>query len=91
LSTSSRFPEYFGIKTTKREDIKKWMAEKIGIKVDGSDSGAKPAPEIMAQKTLDEADIGKDAKGPDGEEGGAARGDGDGPGSPAGEGSAEEE
>ena len=54
LSTSSRFPEYFGIKTTKREDIKKWMAEKIGIRVDGSASGAKPAPEIMAtQQTLD--------------------------------------
>lgn len=33
LSTSRRFPEYFGIPTTKREDIKRWMAEKVGIKV----------------------------------------------------------
>ena len=80
LSTSSRFPEYFGIKTTKREDIKKWMAEKIGIKVDGSASGAAPAPEIMAQRTLDEAAKGEEAgeaKGEDtaakGEEGGAAK------------------
>ena len=69
LSTSSRFPEYFGIKTTKREDIKKWMAEKIGIKVDGSASGARPAPEIMAQKTLDE---------PAGGDGGGAMAEGQG-------------
>jgi segregation and condensation protein B len=54
LSTSSRFPEYFGIKTTKRDDIKKWLAEKMGIKVDGQDSGVKPAAEILAtQQTLD--------------------------------------
>jgi segregation and condensation protein B len=64
LSTSSRFPEYFGIKTTKREEIKKWMADKIGIKVDGSASGANIAPEIMAtQQTLEET--------PNGEKGGA--------------------
>jgi segregation and condensation protein B len=50
LTTSSRFPEYFGIKTTKREDIKKWMAERVGIKVDGSSVGASPAKEIMADK-----------------------------------------
>jgi segregation and condensation protein B len=51
LTTSSRFPEYFGIKTTKREDIKKWMAERVGIKVDGTSVGAQPAPEILADKT----------------------------------------
>ena len=50
LTTSSRFPEYFGIKTTKREDIKKWMAERVGIKVDGTTVGASPAKEIMADK-----------------------------------------
>lgn len=56
LSTSSRFPEYFGIKTTKRDEIKTWMAKKIGIKVDGSESGVKPAPEILAtQQTLETA------------------------------------
>ncbi|MGQ9583752.1 MAG: SMC-Scp complex subunit ScpB, partial [Thermoplasmatota archaeon] len=48
LTTSSRFPEYFGIKTTKREEIKKWMAEIVGIKTDGTLVGAKPAPEILA-------------------------------------------
>ena len=51
LSTSSKFPEYFGIKTSKREDIKKWMAEKMGIKIDGSAAGIKPAPEILADRT----------------------------------------
>jgi segregation and condensation protein B len=51
LTTSSRFPEYFGIKTTKREDIKKWMADRVGIKVDGTLVGAEPAKEIMADKT----------------------------------------
>ncbi len=71
LSTSCRFPEYFGIKTTKREDIKKWMAEKIGIKEDGSATGMMPAPEIMAQSTLD------DATGSEG--GGAAKGEEGGP------------
>jgi segregation and condensation protein B len=50
LTTSSRFPEYFGIKTTKRDDIKKWMAERVGIKVDGTTVGASPAKEIMADK-----------------------------------------
>ena len=50
LTTSSRFPEYFGIKTTKRDDIKKWMAERVGIKVDGSSVGAEPAKEILADK-----------------------------------------
>ena len=48
LSTSSRFPEYFGIKTTKREEIKKWMSESMGICTDGSAMGAKPAAEILA-------------------------------------------
>jgi len=99
LSTSSRFPEYFGIKTTKREDIKKWMAEKIGIKVDGSASGAKPAPEIMAQKTLDEAAGGEGGGAAKSEEDGAAKGDeagakgadGAGAAAPGGKGPDEEE
>lgn len=33
LITSNRFPEYFGIETASREGIKKWIAEKVGIKV----------------------------------------------------------
>ena len=47
LTTSSRFPEYFGIKTTKREEIRKWMAESMGLRTDGTPVG-KPAPEILA-------------------------------------------
>jgi len=65
LTTSSRFPEYFGIKSTKRDDIKKWMAEKVGIKVDGSASGVKPAPEILADKK----DAGSGAEGDKGGKG----------------------
>jgi segregation and condensation protein B len=33
LTTSKKFPEYFGIPTARREDIKKWIAEKVGIKL----------------------------------------------------------
>jgi segregation and condensation protein B len=78
LTTSSRFPEYFGIKTTKREDIKKWMAERVGIKVDGTSVGAQPAPEILTDKATapmtgeaamtKEAQPGEEEAGPAGEE-----------------------
>jgi len=33
LITSNRFPEYFGIETASREGIKKWIADRFGIKV----------------------------------------------------------
>lgn len=33
LITSKRFPEYFGIGTASRTGIKKWIAEKVGIKI----------------------------------------------------------
>jgi segregation and condensation protein B len=33
LITSKRFPEYFGIASATRAGIKKWIAEKVGIKV----------------------------------------------------------
>jgi segregation and condensation protein B len=33
LITTNRFPEYFGIETSSREGIKKWIADKFGIKV----------------------------------------------------------
>ena len=72
LTTSSRFPEYFGIKTTKREDIKKWMAERVGIKVDGTLVGAEPAKEILADKTAGpaaEGNITPEGAASDGEEG----------------------
>lgn len=30
LSTSKRFPEYFGIPSSKKEDIKRWMEQQVG-------------------------------------------------------------
>jgi segregation and condensation protein B len=41
LTTSKKFPEYFGIPTARREDIKKWIAEKVGIKL-------VPKPQVLA-------------------------------------------
>jgi len=32
LTTSSKFPEYFGIGTSTREGIKKWLQDKMGMK-----------------------------------------------------------
>lgn len=34
ITTTDRFPEYFGIETTDKKRIKKWLAEKAGIDVD---------------------------------------------------------
>jgi segregation and condensation protein B len=71
LTTSGRFPEYFGIKTTKREDIKRWMAEKVGIKVDGTLVGAEPAKEILADGVAEKGggEEGKEGAGEEKKEG----------------------
>ena len=34
LSTSSKFPEYFGIGTTTKDGIKQWLRERLGIKTE---------------------------------------------------------
>ncbi len=34
LTTTQRFPEYFGIESARREDIKRFMAERAGIKLE---------------------------------------------------------
>jgi segregation and condensation protein B len=34
LTTTQRFPEYFGIESAKRDDIKRFMAERAGIKLE---------------------------------------------------------
>jgi segregation and condensation protein B len=34
LTTTQRFPEYFGIESAKREDIKRFMAERAGVKLE---------------------------------------------------------
>jgi hypothetical protein len=33
ITTTERFSEYFGISTTDREEIKKWMIEKLNLQV----------------------------------------------------------
>jgi segregation and condensation protein B len=33
LTTTKLFPEYFGIDTTNREEIKKWLVKKVGVKL----------------------------------------------------------
>lgn len=33
LTTTHRFPEYFGIDTTDRKKIKEWLAKKAGVKI----------------------------------------------------------
>jgi hypothetical protein len=47
LTTTQRFPEYFGIESAKREDIKRFMAERAGIELGTLDPaiGAAEAPE----------------------------------------------
>lgn len=45
LTTTQRFPEYFGIASAKREDIKRFMAERAGIELEP------PAPAAEAEGT----------------------------------------
>lgn len=33
LTTTKLFPEYFGIDTTNRDEIKKWLVKKVGVKL----------------------------------------------------------
>ena len=33
LTITKQFPEYFGIDTTDREEIKKWLVKKVGVKI----------------------------------------------------------
>jgi segregation and condensation protein B len=46
LITSKRFPEYFGIGTASRAGIKKWIADKVGIKPSKSKVPIKQFEEI---------------------------------------------
>jgi segregation and condensation protein B len=50
LTTTQRFPEYFGIASAKREDIKRFMAERAGIELEppappAGEAGGAPEPE----------------------------------------------
>jgi segregation and condensation protein B len=57
LITSKRFPEYFGIETATRTGIKKWIAEKVGVKVPKSKIPIKDFEDI-------EEELAQEAKGP---------------------------
>ena len=37
LTTTKVFPEYFGIDTTNRDDIKKWLVKKVGVRLKKED------------------------------------------------------
>ena len=43
LTTTQKFPEYFGIESAKREDIKKFMADRVGIELEP------PAPVVVPE------------------------------------------
>jgi len=47
LMTGSRFSEYFGLKSSRPEQVKAWIAEKLGV------APSKPGPETEAQPALE--------------------------------------
>ena len=57
ISTTKKFPEYFGIATTTKEGIKKWLREKMGIS-DGDDDLAEPLDDA---ETVDDGEPTDDA------------------------------
>jgi segregation and condensation protein B len=65
LTTSKKFPEYFGIPTARREDIKKWIAEKVGIKLSPK---AQKDPEVDEMAESDKAVDEKPADGSPGDD-----------------------
>ena len=46
LTTTQKFPEYFGIDSAKKEDIKKFMADRVGIEPEMPPEIGEPEPEI---------------------------------------------
>ena len=51
LTTTQKFPEYFGIGSAKREDIKKFLAERVGIEPEPLPEQAEAAPETLEEET----------------------------------------
>ncbi len=45
LTTTQKFPEYFGIGSAKKEDIKRFLAERVGIEPEPLPERAEAAPE----------------------------------------------
>lgn len=66
LTTSNRFPEYFGIPTSKRDDIRRWIAQKVGIKFSPKDKKIAEAESKEIEKAM--------AAGPDGGTDGSSQG-----------------
>ncbi len=46
LTTTQKFPEYFGIGSAKKEDIKRFLAERVGIEPEPLPEQAEAAPEV---------------------------------------------
>ncbi len=46
LTTTQKFPEYFGLDSAKKEDIKKFMADRVGIEPEMPQEVGETAPEI---------------------------------------------
>ena len=46
LTTTQKFPEYFGIDSAKREDIKKFMADRVGIEPEMPQEVGETVPDI---------------------------------------------
>lgn len=58
LTTTQRFPEYFGIGSAKKEDIKRFLAERVGVplEVPATPEPASPGPAVDApQEPTEEA------------------------------------
>ena len=69
LTTSQRFPEYFGIDSARKEDIKRFMAERVGAGAEpmATDVEAGPALEPDAAEEPEPEDAGE-APAPEGDQ-----------------------
>ena len=65
LTTTQRFPEYFGIESAKREDIKRFLAKRAGIQLDT------PVPEATGAREVEGEDQEAEATGEPREDQGA--------------------
>jgi chromosome segregation and condensation protein ScpB len=64
LTTTQKFPEYFGIESAKREDIKKFMADRVGIELEPPAPAVAPEP---PEAPVEEAPVTDEVPEPEGE------------------------
>ncbi len=57
LTTTQKFPEYFGIDSAKKEDIKKFMADRVGIEPEKPPEIGETVPEIEEDIPLQEGAV----------------------------------